>query len=150
MAKQCSGPEVRQREDPELHRWTRELVNMAKGLSPTGNDHLVFHTKKGEQCDRHKDSWGLVCQRVYRDKSEVLPRGYGHSSRETKGATARKANLRGCCEGTESLEEGGRSSARPWVQSPAWQLGIWGRGQRYQGLGIWVTVKNGQCHLPRL
>lgn len=68
---------------------------MARGLSPTGNDHLVFHKKRGEQCDRHKDSWGLVCQRVCRDKSEVSPQGYGHSSCETKGASGKKSKPEG-------------------------------------------------------
>lgn len=68
---------------------------MAKRLSPTENDHLVFHKKRGEQCDRHKDFGGLVCQRVCRDKSEVLSRGYGHSSCETKGAGGQESKPEG-------------------------------------------------------
>lgn len=70
-------------------------MNMDPGLSPMGNDHLVFHKKRDEQCDRHKDSWGLDCQRVCRDKSKVSPQGYSDSSCETKGADGKASKPEG-------------------------------------------------------
>lgn len=67
---------------------------MARGLSPREMT-TWFSTRRVEQCDLHKDSWGLVCQRVRRDKSEMSPQGYGHSSCETKGAGGKESKPEG-------------------------------------------------------